>query len=224
MTTVIYHSADYDGIFCREIARKFLPDAKLIGWNFGDPLVPIPPEGTIYILDLSPACLEPFTCNGRLVWIDHLKSSIEKWAVEIPGYRLDGVATCRLAWQFFNCCGDHRRPRTIFNPLPSKQDFINRTVIEPLAVQLAGEYEIGDKRNPDAETFQHGLRCVDLDAPIYDGSPTTDRVNWWYELLRIPHPTEAKIMGGPTAVESLLFKGKIAQTCAQNIDADLVNK
>ena len=25
--TVIYHSADFDGIFCREIARKFLPDA-----------------------------------------------------------------------------------------------------------------------------------------------------------------------------------------------------
>ena len=38
--TVIYHSADYDGIFCREIAHKFLPDAELIGWNFGD--VPLP--------------------------------------------------------------------------------------------------------------------------------------------------------------------------------------
>lgn len=35
-TTVIYHSADYDGIFCREIARRFLPDAELIGWDFAD--------------------------------------------------------------------------------------------------------------------------------------------------------------------------------------------
>ena len=35
-TTVIHHSADFDGIFCREIARKFLPDAELIGWDFGD--------------------------------------------------------------------------------------------------------------------------------------------------------------------------------------------
>jgi len=23
--TVIYHSADFDGLFCREVARKFLP-------------------------------------------------------------------------------------------------------------------------------------------------------------------------------------------------------
>lgn len=35
-TTVTHHSADFDGIFCREIARKFIPDAKLIGWDFGD--------------------------------------------------------------------------------------------------------------------------------------------------------------------------------------------
>ena len=32
-TTVIHHSADFDGLFCREIARKFLPGAELIGWN-----------------------------------------------------------------------------------------------------------------------------------------------------------------------------------------------
>jgi hypothetical protein len=35
-TTVIHHSADYDGIFCREIAKKFLPDATLVGWDFAD--------------------------------------------------------------------------------------------------------------------------------------------------------------------------------------------
>jgi hypothetical protein len=55
-TTVIYNSADFDGIFCREIARKFLPQAELIGWNFGDPKIPVP-KGAFYILDLSPECL-----------------------------------------------------------------------------------------------------------------------------------------------------------------------
>ena len=45
-TTVVYHSADYDGIFCREIARKFLPDAELIGWNFGDAHLPQPTSGS----------------------------------------------------------------------------------------------------------------------------------------------------------------------------------
>ena len=50
-TTVIHHSADFDGIFCREIARKFLPDAEIIGWDFGDKPLAIP-DGQIYILDL----------------------------------------------------------------------------------------------------------------------------------------------------------------------------
>ena len=41
-TTVIYHSADFDGIFCREIARYFLPKSELIGWDFGDEPVRLP--------------------------------------------------------------------------------------------------------------------------------------------------------------------------------------
>jgi hypothetical protein len=48
------------------------------------------------------------------------------------------------------------------NALPSKQDFIDRKVLEPLAVRLAGEYDIWDKRDPNAELFQHGLRSCEL--------------------------------------------------------------
>jgi len=36
-----------------------------------------------------------------LVWIDHHKSAIEKYGATTPGYRIDGVAACRLAWQWF---------------------------------------------------------------------------------------------------------------------------
>lgn len=43
------------------------------------------------------------------------------------------------------------------------QDFKQRTVNEPLAVRLAGEYDIWDKRDPNAELFQHGLRAFDLE-------------------------------------------------------------
>ncbi len=84
--TVIYHSADFDGLFCREIARKFLPDSELIGWDFGDTPLPIPDEGNIYILDLPVdrvfnLSLAPYSDNApllrRIVWIDHHKSSIE---------------------------------------------------------------------------------------------------------------------------------------------------
>ena len=50
--TVIHHSADYDGLFCREIARKFHPEAELIGWDFGNAPLKIPTEGIIYVMDL----------------------------------------------------------------------------------------------------------------------------------------------------------------------------
>lgn len=81
--TVIYHSGDFDGIFCREIARKFLPEAELIGWNFGDPPVKFPEEGEIYVMDLPPE--QPFGRDlttpekDRIVWIDHHLSSIQKY-------------------------------------------------------------------------------------------------------------------------------------------------
>lgn len=172
-TLVIFHSADFDGLFCREIARKFLPDAELVGWDYGQP--PINPDGfdQVYVLDLSPECVEGFVaCESlvfpeaqRLIWIDHHKSAIEKFQKGVPGYRIDGVAACRLAWQWFmlHAVWDPREQHPPYT-LPEKQDFIDRKVIEPLAVRLAGEYDIWDKRDPDAELFQHGLKSQSLDS------------------------------------------------------------
>jgi hypothetical protein len=167
-TTVIHHSADYDGIFCREIARKFLPNAELIGWDYGNPKLPFPPEGKVYVLDLSPECFDTSysdECHSRLVWIDHHKSAIDRFWSNIPGYRIDGVAACRLAWQWFTT-----EKYGSFNAggaawwvkLPTKEQFVSREVKEPVSVRLAGEYDIWDKRDPDADLFQHGLRSMDL--------------------------------------------------------------
>ena len=214
MKTVIYHSDDFDGIFCREIARHFLgdKDVNYIGWNFGDAKIPFPGDGTVYILDLSPECLEavvpdaPNTdCKSRMIWIDHHKSSIEKWDSAIPGYRIDGVAACRLAWQWF-------LPNTARNPtlpheaggLPGKQDFIDRKVYEPHAVRLAGEYDVWDKRDRAADVMQYGLRCYD-DVE-------------WEELLS----PEKFPSNGPSYLEKVLLDGMAAQSYAQKVDADLV--
>lgn len=196
-TTVIYHSADFDGLFCREIARKFLPEAELIGWDHGNPKIPFPMEGTVYILDLSPDCLGGDTYDSnRIIWIDHHKSSIEKWPTTIPGYRIDGVAACRLAWQWFT----HEIANKVMSDaeyLPDKELYVLREVSEPSAVRLAGEYDIWDKRDPRAELFQHGLRS----------GPLTDGV--WDELLE---PRNI-----PNLVDQLLFNGEsiqYAQTCS----------
>jgi len=162
-TTVIYHRADFDGIFCREIAKKFLPEAELIGWDYGDPLVQA--TGQVYVLDLSPACRAISHLREQsLIWIDHHKSSIDAFPPDLAGYRIDGVAACRLAWQWFS--RDHTDPVVQYNGLPSKEEFTGRTVIEPWAVRLAGEYDIWDKRDPDAELFQHGLRSCDVNFDL----------------------------------------------------------
>lgn len=206
--TVIYHSADYDGIFCREITRKFLPDASLMGWNFGDPPLEVP-DGDIYVLDLPVD--EPFGFkwdldkhshrfrNGEVVWIDHHKSSIQSHPAKLPGLRIDGVAACRLAWQWFS--GYVNR---FGNDVPTKEDFVERRVTEPLSVRLAGEYDIWDKRDPRAETLQFGLRLVDQDA------------DFWEALLDCG-PV------GDKAVQELLAHGESIQRYSQKTDASICN-
>lgn len=183
-TIVIHHSADYDGIFCREVARKFLPDAELIGWDFADAPISVP-DGNIVVMDLpldAPFGGKAGQFNmgiimaqqeGRLVWIDHHKSAIDSHAPETTGYRIDGVAACRLAWQWFQAKDRYFKTTSLTGkedvdwfqnhyPFPTKQDFIDRKVEEPIAVRLAGEYDIWDKRDPNAERFQSGLRSQEL--------------------------------------------------------------
>jgi hypothetical protein len=168
-TTVIYHSADFDGIFCREISRKFLPEAELIGWDFTDDALPIIEEGNIYILDLPvdrvfgwnfAKGIYPAGFLSRVVWIDHHKSSIETHPTEIAGYRIDGVAACRLAWQWFTKVSELNE--FTLHQAPQKRDFIDCRVAEPYAVQLAGEYDVFDKRDGNAELFQFGLKSQPL--------------------------------------------------------------
>lgn len=179
-TTVIYHSADFDGVFCREIAKKFIPDADLVGWNFGDSPLKIP-NGPIYILDLPVDGVFGFDYKvvgnqkgpkhpAGLVWIDHHKSSIESHPSDIVGYRIDGVAACRLAWQWFDyhSKGFDGHFNQLDPNLPRKDDYIHRRVSEPWAVRLAGEYDIWDKRDSDAELFQHGLRSEQLHSSTWD--------------------------------------------------------
>lgn len=234
-TTVIHHSADFDGIFCREIARKFLPDAELIGWDFGDAPLQIP-DHKIYVLDLPVDAVFGFKYSpgdedknppqhpAGLIWIDHHKSSIEKHPKAIPGYRIDGVAACRLAWQYFSTTS--RNPMTF--ELPSKQDYIDRTVNEPLAVRLAGEYDIWDKRDERAEVFQFGLRSRELS--VFDWQNMLDTKKATIEeiesLIAVGHRDILNPDGThvPPVVCQLLEAGKLLQTYQQRNDAGIMHR
>ena len=157
---VIYHRADFDGIFCCEIAKQYYgEDAEYLGWNHGDPVPEVSPAREVMLLDLS---IEPLMSHPGLVWIDHHASAIAKYAPEIDGWRIDGVAACRLVWQWF-FRGRQHWLRCLKAEGTDKADFVERRVREPWAVRLAGEYDVWDKRDPDAELFQHGLRSQDLD-------------------------------------------------------------
>lgn len=83
----------------------------------------------IYIVDLSvDELMARPELRDKIVWIDHHKSAIEKWVnqgdkkygFQFKGYRIDGVAACRLCWQWFY--DDDRG----FETLPTKESYINR--------------------------------------------------------------------------------------------------
>lgn len=196
-TIVIYHKADYDGIFCREIAKQHFTKidwpAEYIGWDYGDPIPVVAPEDKIYMLDVS---VDGLMDHPNLNWVDHHKSAIDKYPKTIQGYRIDGVAACRLAWQYFGGINLFQG-----DGIPTKQDFVDRKVIEPIAVRLAGEYDVWDKRDPNAELFQHGLRSEELFETA------------WGDML--------DVNGGATVVR-LLNQGRAIQYATTNQNESII--
>ena len=196
-TLVIYHKADWDGLFSREICRKHFGDnADYLGWDYGDPVPQVDADRDVVMVDIS---VDGLMTHPRLTWIDHHKSAIAKFSEAIPGYRIDGVAACRLAWQYW--CGPAR--------MPEKEDFVARTVSEPYAVQLAGEYDIWDKRNPDADTFQSAMRSREIDA------------EWWANLLDTTIHPEAKVQRSELTTRALMPLGRAIQFSADEANASL---
>lgn len=193
---VIYHKSDFDGIFCREIAKKKLGDsAEYIGWEYGEPNPEVPAEVTLYIMDLS---VPDLMDHPNLIWIDHHKSAIEKYDKDgrhRAGIRIDGVAACRLAWQYFF-------GPTFIDSL-MKEQFVDRKVNEPLAVRLAGEYDIWDKRDPHVDLFQRGLYSMELTAYHWDA------------ML-------SPMVGGAVLIGDIIDRGRVVNDYQKIVDEQLL--
>lgn len=233
-TIVIYHRADFDGIFCREIARQFFGDnAEYIGWDYGDAVPDIykdavPVDIELYMLDIS---VDGLMDHPNLIWIDHHKSAIEKYGSKICGYRIDGVAACRLTWQWFNCpMGPICNMQGIVDySLPSKQDFIDRKIPEPFAVQLAGEYDIWDKRNPEAEIFQFGLRSIEITPSIWHDLLSLNKVLSVDEIEALIDVGHKDILAPdgtskPPIIYTLLESGRILMDYQRGVDAGTMGR
>lgn len=157
---IIYHKADYDGKISRDVCLHWLPGTTLdydtLGWDYGDPLPDISGRQTVYLVDISNDLLVPKNLE-KIIWIDHHRTAMEKYGDQWKGVRLEGVAACRLCWQWFQAAQRGER-------LPSKLDYYNHTVEEPELVRLAGEYDVWDRRDPNAATLQYGMRALGVDS------------------------------------------------------------
>ena len=170
MNAILYHDSDLDGKLSNAVCRHFLKGSEThsYGWDYGRP-IPIPLSGdwaaytNIFIVDLSvDPLMELAALRNKIVWIDHHQSAIEKWDSTpydadpnpewFPGFRLDGVAACRLCWQWF-ISNDTR--------YQEKQEFIERTVAEPLILTLCGEHDIWDHHDCRTWPVHFALNAMD---------------------------------------------------------------
>lgn len=169
-TLIIHHDADYDGLLSNEVCRWFLGqhhEITSVGWDYGKPVpLIVAPDGKpyeqIFMVDISIDQLMsvgavtpgvPITQTPRFIWLDHHKTAIQKYPPTIPGCRIDGVAACRLCWQWFTCKD--------VSGLPTLDDYVNRKVSEPELLTLAGEHDIWDHRDERTLPLQEGLRQLE---------------------------------------------------------------
>ena len=166
---VVYHRSDWDGMLCAEIAKYFLckQNVKIetIGWNYGDEIVVPRQDITVYVMDVDVMevyGLKEFDQHAhqllnRTIWIDHHLSAMRRIPFTSMGYQIDGVAACRLAWQWFN------REMNLFK-LPTRDDFLKPSLnrcYEPSIVKLIGEADVYDTHNIESQYAAFGLRSMD---------------------------------------------------------------
>lgn len=149
----IYHSKDLDGYCSGAIVKLKYPDAKLIGFDYGQefPIDEIPEGEPIIMIDVS-LPMDKMKglakhSNWKFTWIDHHISAIKDYKNFIGegesfvnAVLEDGIAACEGGWKY------------LFPDLRM-----------PMAVKLLGEYDTW--RNTDKERwnryimpFQYGMR------------------------------------------------------------------
>lgn len=193
---VIYHRSDFDGICCRYIAEAYFgKSAEYIGWEYNDPIPKIPAGSYLYMLDIA---IHELMDHPRLCWIDHHISSIRKYGKR-AGFQIDGVAACRLAYQWFFTEG---------STASGKEHYTNRSVKEPLFVRMLGEYDVWDHRDPRGKALQLGLRACNA----AEFSPED-----WIKMIRDEDPALQGIV-----IHNVCVRGAAVQTYLEKQNRSVV--
>lgn len=160
----IYHSKDLDGYCSGAIVKRKYPDAKLVGYDYGQPF-PLTDEEIsgqdIVMIDVSLPMAEMFKLSDKcksLTWIDHHISAIKEFRAYVDGGTKigisaileDGIAACEGGWKYF------------FPDEPM-----------PTAVWLLGIYDTWRNKSEifDWDTkvmpFQYGMRMICSSAETF---------------------------------------------------------
>lgn len=113
----IFHSIDQDGYTSAAIVKSRYPDAKLIGFNYGQSIPVISANHIVVICDISfpmDIMQQIADTSERLIWIDHHKSAIDNYNNWLNNPEYNGYnwfthltktgelrAACELTWEYF---------------------------------------------------------------------------------------------------------------------------
>lgn len=165
---IIYHSKDLNGYCSGAICKRKYPDAKLIGYDYGQdfPWAEIPEGNLVIMVDVSlpmPEMVNLVVHSSKLTWIDHHASAIkdyEQSVVDYPYWPNDhnftavlqqGIAACEIAWTYL---------------FPDE--------LMPLAVKLLGMYDTWRQSEPNYSwervilPFQYGMRLRCINPQTFD--------------------------------------------------------
>lgn len=187
---VIYHKVDFDGMFSGAMCQHFLSfthEVTMFPYDYGEPdplfyraerdkgKTAHEEWDVIYIVDVS----ADFVLQSdmaldlhRVIWIDHHKTAIEKYDPSILGLRIDGVAACRLCWQWFT--GSNLDKLTALSFSPKGVGDPTEDIKEPLAVYHVGRFDVWDHSDARTIPFQYGLKAWRIPY-AFDRHDRTDR-------------------------------------------------
>lgn len=165
-----FHHNDADGWFAAMWVFRLLKEVsendKYISINYNDkfPLDSIEKNETVYIVDFSipvEDMTELLKITKNVVWIDHHKTAIEKYAdfhEDIKGIRCDGISGCELTWLYLKVYTDGGEAKD-----PCEVDFRESLELCPMHTRYIGDRDVwAYKFGEDTSYFHSGYQAIEI--------------------------------------------------------------